>query len=133
MKVLLAHTPEMRRNYYGDRSLSGLRAIAEVILHEGDQALDAAGLVRAAAEADIIVAAAGVPHMVTAEMVRPGAAVVDVGVSRDDDDAAVPGSEGFDVEVPERRPWRPSQPRAFARAGLPRRPRGRRGGHPAHQ
>lgn len=35
-------------------------------------------------EADIIVAAAGVPHMVTAEMVRPGAAVVDVGVSRDD-------------------------------------------------
>ena len=38
MKVLLAHTPEMRRNYYGDRSLNGLRAIAEVILHEGDQA-----------------------------------------------------------------------------------------------
>jgi len=36
-------------------------------------------------EADIIVAAAGVPHIVTAEMVRPGAAVVDVGVSRDDD------------------------------------------------
>lgn len=36
-------------------------------------------------EADIIVAAAGVPHMVTAEMVRPGAAVIDVGVSRDDD------------------------------------------------
>jgi len=56
VKVLLAHTPEMRRNYYGDRSLSGLRAIAEVILHEGDQALDAASLVRAAAAADIIVA-----------------------------------------------------------------------------
>ena len=36
-------------------------------------------------EADIIIAAAGVPHMVTAEMVRPGAAVVDVGVSRDDE------------------------------------------------
>ncbi len=35
-------------------------------------------------EADIIFAAAGVPHMVTAEMVRPGAAVVDVGVSRDE-------------------------------------------------
>ena len=35
-------------------------------------------------DADIIVAAAGVPHMVTAEMVRPGAAVVDVGVSRDE-------------------------------------------------
>jgi len=35
-------------------------------------------------EADIVIAAAGVPHMVTAEMVRPGAAVVDVGVSRDE-------------------------------------------------
>ncbi|MDE5446878.1 hydroxyacid dehydrogenase [Bradyrhizobium sp. CSA207] len=56
MKVLLAHTPEMRRNYYGDRSLSGLRAIAEVILHEGDQPLGAASLVDAAREADIVVA-----------------------------------------------------------------------------
>jgi methylenetetrahydrofolate dehydrogenase (NADP+)/methenyltetrahydrofolate cyclohydrolase len=34
--------------------------------------------------ADIVVAAVGVPHMVTADMVRPGAAVVDVGVSRVD-------------------------------------------------
>jgi methylenetetrahydrofolate dehydrogenase (NADP+)/methenyltetrahydrofolate cyclohydrolase len=32
--------------------------------------------------ADIIVAAAGVPHLVTAAMVKPGAAVLDVGVSR---------------------------------------------------
>ncbi|PWE80597.1 2-hydroxyacid dehydrogenase [Bradyrhizobium sp. SUTN9-2] len=56
MKVLLAHTPEMRRNYYGDRSLNGLRAAAEVILHEKDEPLDAAGLVRAAKDADIIVA-----------------------------------------------------------------------------
>lgn len=56
MKVLLAHTPEMRRNYYGDRSLNGLRAAAEVMLHEGDQPLDAAGLVNAAQDADIIVA-----------------------------------------------------------------------------
>jgi D-3-phosphoglycerate dehydrogenase len=56
VKVLLAHTPEMRRNYYGDRSLNGLRAAAEVILHEGDQPLDATGLVRAARDVDIIVA-----------------------------------------------------------------------------
>ena len=35
-------------------------------------------------QADIIVAGVGVPHMVTADMVRPGAAVVDVGVSRVD-------------------------------------------------
>ncbi|MCF6385597.1 bifunctional methylenetetrahydrofolate dehydrogenase/methenyltetrahydrofolate cyclohydrolase [Mycobacterium sp. MBM] len=33
-------------------------------------------------QADIIVAAVGVPYMVTADMVKPGAAVVDVGVSR---------------------------------------------------
>lgn len=33
-------------------------------------------------QADIIVAAVGVPHMLTADMVAPGAAVVDVGVSR---------------------------------------------------
>ncbi|MBR1170943.1 hydroxyacid dehydrogenase [Bradyrhizobium liaoningense] len=56
MKVLLAHTPEMRRNYYGDRSLNGLCAAAEVILHQGDEPLDAASLVRAAKDADIIVA-----------------------------------------------------------------------------
>lgn len=35
-------------------------------------------------EADVIVAAAGQPHMLTAEMVKPGAAVLDVGVSRQD-------------------------------------------------
>src|SRR5258707_7278478 len=46
----------MRRDYYGERSLSGLRAVADVSLHEGDDALDAAGLVEAAADVDIIVA-----------------------------------------------------------------------------
>ncbi|MDH2382492.1 NAD(P)-dependent oxidoreductase [Bradyrhizobium sp. CER78] len=56
MKVLLAHTPQMRRDYYGERSLSGLRAVADVRLHEGDEALEAAALVEAAADVDIIVA-----------------------------------------------------------------------------
>lgn len=56
MKVLLAHTPEMRRNFYGDRSLNGLRATAEVMLHDGDEPLDAAGLVRVAKDVDVIVA-----------------------------------------------------------------------------
>src|SRR5262250_2563477 len=46
----------MRRDYYGERSLSGLRGVADVKLHEGDVALDAAALVEAAREADIIVA-----------------------------------------------------------------------------
>jgi methylenetetrahydrofolate dehydrogenase (NADP+)/methenyltetrahydrofolate cyclohydrolase len=35
-------------------------------------------------QADIIIAGAGVAHIVTADMVKAGAAVVDVGVSRDD-------------------------------------------------
>ena len=35
-------------------------------------------------QADIVVAAAGVPGLVTADMVKPGAAVLDVGVSRVD-------------------------------------------------
>ena len=39
-------------------------------------------------QADIIVAAAGVPHMLTADMVKPGAAVLDVGVSRTEDGLA---------------------------------------------
>src|ERR1700755_1222263 len=56
MKVLLAHTPQMRRDYYGERSLAGLRAVAEVTLHEGDAALDAAALVAAAHDVEIVVA-----------------------------------------------------------------------------
>jgi methylenetetrahydrofolate dehydrogenase (NADP+) / methenyltetrahydrofolate cyclohydrolase len=35
--------------------------------------------------ADILVAAAGIPEMITGEMVKPGATVVDVGVHRTDD------------------------------------------------
>jgi D-3-phosphoglycerate dehydrogenase len=56
LKVLLAHTPQMRRDYYGERSLNGLRSVADVRLHQGDAALDAAGLIEAAADVDIIVA-----------------------------------------------------------------------------
>jgi D-3-phosphoglycerate dehydrogenase len=56
MKVLLTHTPQSRAQYYGDRSLSGLQAIAQVKLHESSDALDAAGLIAAADDVDIIVA-----------------------------------------------------------------------------
>jgi methylenetetrahydrofolate dehydrogenase (NADP+)/methenyltetrahydrofolate cyclohydrolase len=50
------------------------------LCHTGTR--DLAALTR---QADIIVAAAGVQHLVTADMVRPGAAVVDVGVASDAD------------------------------------------------
>jgi D-3-phosphoglycerate dehydrogenase len=55
-KVLLTHTPQARRQYYGERSLNGLQAAAQVVLHQGDDALDAAGLIDAARDVDIIVA-----------------------------------------------------------------------------
>jgi D-3-phosphoglycerate dehydrogenase / 2-oxoglutarate reductase len=56
VKVLLTHTPEFRRQYYGERALKGLRALAEVRLNEAEAALDAKGIVAAARDADIIVA-----------------------------------------------------------------------------
>ncbi|MET0676336.1 MAG: hydroxyacid dehydrogenase [Bradyrhizobium sp.] len=56
MKVLLTHTPQFRAQYYGARALAGLQAIADVKLHEGDAALDAAGLVAAARDVELIVA-----------------------------------------------------------------------------
>jgi D-3-phosphoglycerate dehydrogenase len=46
----------MRRQYYGERSLNGLRALAQIVLHEGDDALDVSGLIEAARDVDIIVA-----------------------------------------------------------------------------
>jgi D-3-phosphoglycerate dehydrogenase len=55
LKVLLTHTPEFRRQYYGERSLAGLQAVADVKLHEASDALDAAGLIEAARDVDIIV------------------------------------------------------------------------------
>src|ERR1700690_784171 len=56
VRVLLTHTPQARRQYYGDRSLKRLQALAQVILHEAGDALDAAGLIEVARDVDIIVA-----------------------------------------------------------------------------
>jgi D-3-phosphoglycerate dehydrogenase len=56
LKVLLTHTPRFRRQYYGECSLRGLQAVAQVVLHDADDALDAAGLIAAARDVDIIVA-----------------------------------------------------------------------------
>jgi D-3-phosphoglycerate dehydrogenase len=56
LKILLTHTPQARTQYYGERSLRGLQDIARVKLHEADDALDAAGLIEAARDVDIIVA-----------------------------------------------------------------------------
>src|ERR1700724_3949335 len=55
-KVLLTHTPQARRQDYGERSLRGLPGAAQVGPHEAGEALDAAGLIEAARAVDIIVA-----------------------------------------------------------------------------
>jgi methylenetetrahydrofolate dehydrogenase (NADP+)/methenyltetrahydrofolate cyclohydrolase len=49
------------------------------VCHTGTREL--AALTR---QADILVAAAGAPHLITADMVKPGAAVLDAGISRVD-------------------------------------------------
>jgi len=56
LKILLTHTPQARAQYYGERSLKGLQAIAPVKLQEASDALDAAGLIEAARDVDVIVA-----------------------------------------------------------------------------
>ncbi|MDF5751324.1 bifunctional methylenetetrahydrofolate dehydrogenase/methenyltetrahydrofolate cyclohydrolase [Spongiactinospora sp. TRM90649] len=60
------------------------------LCHTGTQ--DLAAHVR---RADIVVAAAGVPGLITADMVKPGAAVLDVGVSRVD--GKIAGDVALDV------------------------------------
>ena len=54
--IFLAHTPAMRRNYYGAEALAGLRALGEVRLHDGDAPLGPAQLTAMAADAAVIVA-----------------------------------------------------------------------------
>ena len=53
-------------------------------------------LARHVRSADIVVAAAGVTGIITGEMVKPGAAVLDVGVSRDDE-GKIAGDVAADV------------------------------------
>jgi D-3-phosphoglycerate dehydrogenase len=55
-KILLTHTPQSRRQYYGEKALRGLKEAGDVLLHEADDALDPAALIGAAREVDLIVA-----------------------------------------------------------------------------
>ena len=60
-RIFLTHTPDMRRNYYGERALAGLQALGEVILHQGQQPLAGEALAAAARDARIIVADRSTP------------------------------------------------------------------------
>lgn len=77
-----AHVVVVGRGTTVGRSIGLLLTRREInatvtLTHTGTRDLD--DLVR---QADVVVAAAGVPGIVTADMVRPGAVVLDVGVSR---------------------------------------------------
>src|SRR6266436_4786463 len=54
-RILLTHTPEMFRNYYGERALARLRELGEVRLHGDEHPLAGEGLVAAAQGCEIVV------------------------------------------------------------------------------
>ena len=55
MKILLTHSPEALKLYYGDRALEGLRKLGDVLLHQGDEPLEGDALIAAARDCDLIV------------------------------------------------------------------------------
>ena len=69
---------------------------------------DLASLTR---QADIIVAAVGLPKLITAEMVKPGATVIDVGINR------VDGRLVGDVDFEAVAPWPAGSRRCLAAWG----------------
>jgi methylenetetrahydrofolate dehydrogenase (NADP+)/methenyltetrahydrofolate cyclohydrolase len=72
--------------------LLGRKGVDATVTLAHSRTVDLAGVCR---EADIIIAAAGSARMITADHVRPGAAVVDVGVSRTE--AGIVGDVDFDA------------------------------------
>ena len=88
--------------FVADRHLAAAEetaaAVRKAIAHQVDTSEEAQvnamveRMVKELGGVDIVVAAAGVPNLITVEMVKPGAAVLDVGVSR-----AADGSIAGDV------------------------------------
>jgi D-3-phosphoglycerate dehydrogenase / 2-oxoglutarate reductase len=55
LRILLTHSPEARALYYGERALSGLRAVGDVKLHQDAQPLEGENLIKAAEDCELIV------------------------------------------------------------------------------
>ena len=55
MKILLTHSPEAMRLYYGERALAGLRQVGDVVLHQKSAPLEGDALIEAAKDCDLIV------------------------------------------------------------------------------
>jgi D-3-phosphoglycerate dehydrogenase len=55
VRVFLTHSPDMRANYYGERALAALRAVAEVKLNPLDRVMTTADVIAAAKGCEIII------------------------------------------------------------------------------
>lgn len=55
MKILLTHSPEAMKLYYGPRALASLQALGEVKLNERKESLEGEALIVAAQDCDLIV------------------------------------------------------------------------------
>jgi D-3-phosphoglycerate dehydrogenase len=55
VKILLTHSAEARELYYGERAVTGLKALGEVVLHQGNEPLQGDMLIAAAADCDLVV------------------------------------------------------------------------------
>ncbi|MEK6243892.1 MAG: hydroxyacid dehydrogenase [Pseudomonadota bacterium] len=54
-RILLTHSPETLANYYGERALTGLKALGDVVLNPDEKPLEGETLIRAAADCDLMV------------------------------------------------------------------------------
>ena len=61
LKLLLTHSPQARRQYYGARCLSALHDLVDVRLHEANEPLDPPSLVAAGQGVDVILADRATP------------------------------------------------------------------------
>jgi D-3-phosphoglycerate dehydrogenase len=55
LKILLTHSPEAMKLYYGSRALAGLQALGDVKLNERKESLEGEALIAAAQDCDLIV------------------------------------------------------------------------------
>ena len=55
MRILLTHTPDAMRNYYGDEALAALRKLGDVKLHKDNVPLGTAELIEQARGCDVVI------------------------------------------------------------------------------
>ena len=104
-----------RRSWSGRSDIVG-KPVALLLLHQSATVTIAHSRTRDLAEvtrrADILVAAVGRPEMITGDMIKPGAAVIDVGINRTD--AGLVGDVDYALG---RRRWPARSPRCRAASG----------------